>query len=118
MSEKITIKEIVFDEIMSFKARRLHTVVTFINNQADKIPEEYRGTATWSMDGLSLGGETRVTIAYRRLETDEENAERDRIAAEETAAIEEERVASLIKIAEDNPDVLQVCPEIVQARRV
>lgn len=109
MSEKITIKDIVFEGTMELKSRRLQTVTGFINNQMNKIPEEYRSVATWSMgvpDGSN--GDVKLVIAYKRLETDEENAARDEGDAIVAQAEYNKRVEEATAIAEQYPGILQV----------
>ena len=108
MSEKITKKIIVFNNSMVLKARKLMTVATFIGNQINKIPEEFRPIATWSMSSPSPNGEVNLVIAYKRLETDEENSARDKadvvIAEEAHVKLVEEATT----LAAEYPGILEV----------
>jgi len=112
MSEKITKKIIVFDGILSMKSNSLNEIESIVNEVHKSIPENYRDTAHWSMGNVTSLGEANVIISYKRLETDEENAERDKHDGERVEKSKDEKIRRAILLAKEYPGILQVSPEI------
>jgi len=114
MSEKITIKIIVFNDPIYLKTRRLETVWSFIAKQINKIPEEYRSIATWSMSNQSVDGDVNLVIAYKRLETDFENTIRDAADLEKANKEQAKLVEEATLLANKYPGILMINPDCVE----
>lgn len=87
---------------------------TYFEGLKNLVPAEYMESAKISINTFGHMAESQIIVSYRRLETDAENLARDTEDQAEAEAEDAERIAKLVKLAEDNPDILQIKPEAVE----
>ena len=110
MSEKRTVKIIIYKDWLPMAAMPFNQIVEFVRDKQLEIPGVYRPGAKWSMSP-PCNGKFKVIISYKRFETDEENAVRDAEDAEKATKANQKRVEEARLVAEKYSDILDVKPE-------